>query len=176
MNKSPVIAHFKGFNNQWPNLTWGVAHVQCMCALMMKPQIRPGFLDCSRALLMWHEWEQARPLSAWLLTFYHAPSNGLVEALPRSGTVWLEERLSVCEILLIVWRWTCSTHTGSGGMSLTSLCAFWCCAVVLALFVDFQWSVKISWGMGGTGWCCCGCVLSLPSGPASGPLSILNAH
>ena len=28
-----------------------------------------------------------------------------------AGTVWLEERLSV---LLIVWRWTCSTHAGSG--------------------------------------------------------------
>ena len=32
------------------------------------------------------------------------------------GTVWLEERLSVCErlLLIIVWRWICSTHTGSG--------------------------------------------------------------
>ena len=55
------------------------------------------------------------------------------------------ERLSVCERLLIVWRWICSTHTGSGlcgcgGMSLMSLCAFWCCpgyAVLLASFVDF---------------------------------------
>ena len=31
-----------------------------------------------------------------------------------AGTVWLEEKLSVCERLLIVWRWTCSIHTGSG--------------------------------------------------------------
>ena len=30
------------------------------------------------------------------------------------GTVWLEERHSVCERLLIVWGWTCSTHTESG--------------------------------------------------------------
>ena len=31
-----------------------------------------------------------------------------------AGTVWLEERLSVCEKLLIVWRWPCSTHAESG--------------------------------------------------------------
>ena len=30
-----------------------------------------------------------------------------------AGTVWLEERLSACERLLIVRRWTCSTHAGS---------------------------------------------------------------
>ena len=28
------------------------------------------------------------------------------------GTVWLEGRLLVCERLLIVWRWTCSTYVG----------------------------------------------------------------
>ena len=48
------------------------------------------------------------------------------------GTVWLEERMSVCERSLIVWRWTCSTHAGSGlwwgcgGMSSTLLHGFWC--------------------------------------------------
>ena len=66
-----------------------------------------------------------------------------------------EGGLSVYERLLIVWRWCCSTHTESGlchcgGMSSTSWCAFWCCwaCVVVALFVDFRWSVKILWRMG----------------------------
>ena len=67
-------------------------------------------------------------------------------------------------------------------MLLTSLCAFWCsphCAVLVALFVDFQWLVKISWRTGvleeedgvvvGVFW-------PFPSSPASDPLSILNAH
>ena len=31
-----------------------------------------------------------------------------------AGTVWQEERLSVFERLLIVWRWICSIHVGSG--------------------------------------------------------------
>ena len=95
------------------------------------------------------------------------------------GTVWLEGRLSVGERMLIVWRWICSTHTGSGlhGCGGMSLCAFWCCpgyAVLMALFVDFRWSVKISWRMGfleeGDG--DVGVFWSLPSDP----LSILNAH
>ena len=77
-----------------------------------------------------------------------------------------------CQWLLIVWRWTCSTHVGSGlcgwcgGMSSTSLCAFWC----------WPGCVGIVWTSGGllvvgqnflqngppweTGWCCCGCVLA----------------
>ena len=42
-----------------------------------------------------------------------------------AGTVWLEEMLSVCE-RLIVWRWTYSTHAGSGLCGEMSLCAFWC--------------------------------------------------
>ena len=29
-----------------------------------------------------------------------------------AGTVWLEERLSVCERLLNVWRWTCTQEVG----------------------------------------------------------------
>ena len=60
-------------------------------------------------------------------------------------------------------------------MSLMSLCAFWCCAVLVALFVDFRWLVKISWRMG---------VLEEQDGVAvgvfwplpSGPLSIITAH
>ena len=31
-----------------------------------------------------------------------------------AGTVLLEKRLLVCERLLIVWRWICSTHIGRG--------------------------------------------------------------
>ena len=84
------------------------------------------------------------------------------------GTVWLEERLSVCERWLIVWRWICSTHTTSG------LCG--CgggvpgCAV---LFVDFQWA------SGGRSkfleeWASLSVLLWVcsASGPASSPLSI----
>ena len=48
----------------------------------------------------------ACPLSVWPLTFYHTPSIGLAVQLMTTGG-----RLSVCEWL---WRWTCSTHTGSG--------------------------------------------------------------
>ena len=32
----------------------------------------------------------------------------------KAGAVWLEETLSVCEKLLIVRRWACTTHAGSG--------------------------------------------------------------
>ena len=42
-------------------------------------------------------------------------------------------------------------HSPPQDIVLTSLCAFWYCpgcAVILALFVDFRWSVKISWRMG----------------------------
>ena len=56
------------------------------------------------------------------------------------GTVWLEERLLVCERLLCGGGFAPPTQeVGCGGMSLTSLCAFWCCpdcAVLAALFVD----------------------------------------
>ena len=62
------------------------------------------------------------------------------------GTFWPEEGLSVCERLLIVWRWCYSTHARSGfchcgrGMGM-SWCAFQCCCgcvVILALCVNFQ--------------------------------------
>ena len=43
-----------------------------------------------------------------------SPVNEVEDPGGIAGTVWLEERLSVCERLLIVWRWTCSTHAGSG--------------------------------------------------------------
>ena len=97
-----------------------------------------------------------------------------------AGTVCLDERLSVRERLLIVWRWICFTHAGSccgGGVPLTSLFAFWCCpgcAILWALFLDFRWIVgrkrmDMDDAIVGVFW-------TLPSGPASSPLSILNAH
>ena len=72
-------------------LIWrvGVPSRQCMCAL----------INSCGAVLMW-EW--VRPLSAWTLTLYHAPS---IEGQWRTqvGT------LSVCERL---WRWTSTQEVG----------------------------------------------------------------
>ena len=109
---------------------------------------------CSWALSTWREWGS---VTSWPLTFATCPP--LAWQRPSSqvqsggGPRWhsLAGR-SVCVRLLIVCRWNCSTHTesglcdGCGGMSLTSLCAFW---LLLALFpVGFRWSVKLSWRMG----------------------------
>ena len=87
-----------------------------------------------------------------------------------AGTVLLEGRLSV---LLIVWRWTCSTHALCGGMSSTSLCAFLlvltmlCCTmgIVCGLPVVGQNFLENGppWG---TGWCCCRRVLVAPFRPS----------
>ena len=60
-----------------------------------------------------------------------------------ADTVWLEEGLSVCEKLLC--------EGGSAPPTQEVSCVFWCCpgsVVIVALFVDFQWLVKISWRMG----------------------------
>ena len=67
-------------------------------------------------------------------------------------------------------------------MSWKSWYALWCCrgcVVIVALFVDFWWSVKISWGMAvfeqqdgavvGLSW-------PFLSGLASSPLGMSNAH
>ena len=59
-----------------------------------------------------------------------------------------------CQCVKIVWRWTCSTHglCGCGGGVVECYQRHcWCwpgCAVLLGLFVDFRWSVNISWRMG----------------------------
>ena len=81
-------------------------------------------------------------------------------------------------------KWVCHYGGGCSGMTLTSLCVFWCClgcvelvGIVCGLPVGFQLSVKNSWRMdvleeqNGTVVC-----VSWPlrSGLASGPLSILN--
>ena len=67
---------------------------------------------------------------------------------------WLEERLAVCERLLIMWRWISSTHTGSGlcgcgGGMVECHCVMFGVVqvglyIVCGLPVGFQWSVKIS--------------------------------
>ena len=78
------------------------------------------------------------------------------------GTVWL------LLVLLIVW-WTCSTHTGVV-VGVCHCVPFGCwsgCAVLLALFVDFQWSVEISWRMR---------LLEEQDDAVVGPSGPLNAH
>ena len=60
---------------------------------------------------------------------------------------------------------------------LTRLCCI--IGIVCGLPVGFRWSVEISWRMGlleEQDGAVVGVFLPLPSGPASGPLSILNAH
>ena len=52
------------------------------------------------------------PPSAWQKP--SSPVQSVNDVEDPGGTVWLEETLSVCERLLIVWKWTCSTHAGSG--------------------------------------------------------------
>ena len=169
----PVIVHIKAISKVLitsGELIWRVGGPSHPCAVHVCAlwYLKLGLAFWSCALLVgpvdvaWVE-VGTSSLSVWPLPFSHAPSIGLAEAFQSvnevadpGGMVWLEERLSVCKRLLIVWRWICSTHIGSGlcgcgGMSSTSLCAFWCwpgCAVLLALFVGFQWLVKISWRMG----------------------------
>ena len=63
-----------------------------------------------------------------------------------------------------------------------TLCSFWYCQgcdALVALFVDFRWSVKISLRMGDPeeqDGAVVGVSSPLPSGLASSPLGILNAH
>ena len=83
----------------------------------------------------------------WLCPQVKASVNAVKNQGRMVGTVWLQERLSVCEMLLliIVWRWICSTHTRSGlcgcGWGVVDI------VCLLGLFctndiVDFRWSVK----------------------------------
>ena len=128
---------------------------QCMCALAF--EVRPGFLE------LW--------IARWCgpLIFCHAHSivNEVEDPGRMVGAVSLEERLSVCERLLIVW------NARSGLWWGTSLCGvvlyYWHCLWTSSGRPNFLDNGP-PWG---TGWCCCG--RPLPSGPASSPLSILNA-
>ena len=76
-----------------------------------------------------------------------------------AGTVWLEERLSVCEI---VRRWTCSTHAGSG---LCGECHRRPCGVDQAVLYYWHclWTSVLKEQDGAV----VGVFLPLPSGPAS---------
>ena len=115
----------------------------------------------------------------WPLTFlaWKRPSS-LVQSVNEvedpGGTVWLGETLSVCERLLILWRWTCSTHarTGlcGGVVELTRLCYTIgiICGRLLVVGQNFLENVEEQDGaVVGVFW-------SLPSSPASSP--IFNAH
>ena len=83
------------------------------------------------------------------------PSVLLMRWRTHVGTVWLEEKLSVCERLLIVWKWTCFTHAGSGGMS----------SIGVDQVVLYHWHCLFNGPPWGTGWCCCGSVLPPPIRP-----------
>ena len=82
----------------------------------------------------------------------------------RKWVVWLwwGNVIDVIEHLLVLSRLCCTS------------------GIVCGLPLGFRWSVKISWRMGvfeeQDGGTAVGVLWSLPSGPASGPLSILNAH
>ena len=135
-----------------------VVRVQCMCVVinwcwLWSLKLGLAFLSCAllMVLLMWE-----CPLLVWPLTFTMLPSNGLAGALQSkvdAGTVWLEERLSVCERLLIMdllhpcKKWVVWLWWGCGGMSssVPFEVAQMCCTIGI---VDFRWSVKNSWRMG----------------------------
>ena len=77
----------------------------------------------------------------------------LVCQLMRSRTLVQHSREPVCmwkvgdyvEVVLLhphrKWAVSLCWGCGCGGMTLTSLCAFWCCRV--ALFVDFRWATAV---------------------------------
>ena len=128
-------------------------------------------MHCSQAMLMWHEWVCACPLSGWPLTFPR-PSIGLAEALQSS----------VNEVDNLVewraqsdWKRSCQCVKGcwlcGGGLApptqevgcvvvvidvivcllvLTRLCCTTVCGLPEAKFLR-EWT-----------WWCCGCVLAPP--------------
>ena len=136
-----------------------------------------GAVLCSWTLFMWREWEWMLPHSVWPLTLdtslplaWQRPSI-LVQSGGMAGTIWLEEKLSVCERLMNVWRWICSTHAGSelcgcGGGNVND--------VIVCLLVLFKLccTIGIVCGLpmvsqnflenGRPGWWCCGWVLAHP--------------
>ena len=92
-----------------------------------------------------------------------------------AGTIW-RERLSVCERLLIVWRWICSTHAGSGlcgcGGGVVECHRRHCVPFCVDQAVLYYWHCL--WTSGGRSkfigewaslWCCCGFVLAPPFHP-----------
>ena len=131
---------------------------------------------------MWHRLRVGVSCYCWTLIFITPlilahPNPSLLRLrmqVQLKAIVWQEESLSACEWLVIVWRWCnwcCSSHSGCelchyvgvcGGMALTSLCVFWGCAVLVAMFMDFWLAFRgklfvengCPWG---TGWWCSRC-------------------
>ena len=107
-----------------------------MRAWLVVRVMAPGFLHRLWALLMCGApvlavtFDLVPPL-AWDRPY--SPVQSVNDPGGMSGTVWLEERLPVCERLL---RWNC----GLGGGVVE--CAFW--VVLHCLRTCFRWSVKIS--------------------------------
>ena len=97
--------------------------------LALKPQVRPGFLELALFAGPVDVVQVGVDTPTLDVTFdllpspLHWPGRGPPSPVQSvneaedpggmAGTVWLKERLSVCERLLNVWRWTCSTHAGS---------------------------------------------------------------
>ena len=115
--------------------------VHCMCALIgagfeaSSQAWLSGAVHCLRAL-----WHVRAPLPLRSSSPVQSGGGGV------AGTVWLEERR---ERLLIVWRWTCSTHAGSGGGVVGRHCVpFGVDQAVLYYWHCLWTSVKISWRMG----------------------------
>ena len=137
MNKSQVNANInarsKVFNNQWdlinPNLTWGVHSHQCKCAL-----IDAGAVHCSLAM-----WECLSLPDLW-------PFVTLAWQRWRTQVEWQAESVSVWKVVEVDF------HAGSGlcgcGAGVVE-CHQHHCASFGAdqVFVDFRWSVEISWRM-----------------------------
>ena len=82
------------------------------------------------------------------------------------------------EVVLLHQCGVVSLWWGCCGMSWKSWYALWSRYIIVALLVDFRWSVKISCGMGilawGTGWCCCRCVLAPPFWPSFWSIEYVN--
>ena len=118
-------------------LTWGHAQLSVCSACV---------------LINWFWLSGAVHCTAWPLNLYHAPSIGGPNS-PIQSVNEVEDLGGMAGTVLAgrecVKCWLCGGGVGPPTwvvwwMSSTSLCAFWCCAVLLALFVDFWWSVKIS--------------------------------
>ena len=149
-----------------------VVRVQCKCALINWCWLwsRVSWSGCALSLRELWPFATPPPL-AW-----QRPSSPRLE--------WRARRRG-CQWLLIVWRWTLAGSVvvvwvwcGCGGMSSTSLCAFnlGLIGIVCRLQVGFRWLVKIFWLLEEQDGAVVGVFWPLPSSPASGPLSILNAH
>ena len=132
------------------------------------------------ALLTRREWECARAL-----TFCHAPSIGLAEQSVNEVEDPLRAQSGWRRGFQCVKGWACSTHAGSGlcgsGRGVVECHRHPCVPFGVDQAVLYYWHCL--WTSGGR-WkflgeqdgAVVGVFLPLPSGPASSPLSVLNAH